>query len=179
MSSLLASSRITPGDAARTRYSSTVETRLFKYVFPALVSLVGTAVLIAMWPDGAASDRESWMLRAGLIAGWLLLNWLLQLSASNIKTVERCGDHLRISGGFKTISVPFSEVAGVSQYIITRPQMLTIKFTRKTEFGRKVQFIPDGRYLFSRHPIALEIERLAALASVSPQAVPTLLSQQA
>jgi hypothetical protein len=78
------------------------------------------------------------------------------------KVVSVEGPELVISNFFRTIRVPLKNVERVSGSILITPEVVQITFKERTEFGRKIQFMPHMRFFmgFNRSPVAKELREL-------------------
>ncbi|HEV2111381.1 MAG TPA: hypothetical protein VGT99_08510 [Gammaproteobacteria bacterium] len=83
-----------------------------------------------------------------------------------LKTVVLDGSELVISGYLSTIRVPLREVEKIGSNPLRSPEIISIRFSEKTPFGKKIIFMPSWRvtFGFSQHPVVKELEAMARVA---------------
>ena len=103
--------------------------------------------------------RNTWLIVLGNIAFLfytLLLFWPL-------KKVVIDDNNLYVSDFHTEITIPFSEIERVSEFVLSEPRRVTIRLKNPTRFGRKIVFLATYRAFafFSSHPIVSELRELA------------------
>lgn len=98
----------------------------------------------------AIEDSQSTLAAIGMLIFTVVTTaWLLKESWP-LKKVVLCGDQLRISGWLRRDTVPLENIATVRRgYFLANRHMhtVTLEFTKRTWFGRKVKFLlTGGRY---------------------------------
>ena len=80
------------------------------------------------------------------------------------KVVHIDGENLYVSNYRREITIPLADIDGVSDFILSNPRTVTIKLKKPSEFGDKIVFIAQYRWIvgFDSHPIVDELTRLAA-----------------
>ncbi len=79
--------------------------------------------------------------------------------------IDDANKRLYVSNYRKEISIPFSEIAHVSEFILSDPRRITIKLHHPTEFGQKIVFLSTyrfGGWLAGPHPIVKELQGLTS-----------------
>ena len=131
-----------PAGARKMRRISCWSTK-FQQLFPPTAS----AVLVALWFGLALFVRA---MGIGPVATWVWggaialavvasVAWLI---APRVRHVDVDEDRVRVSGVFRTATLPLSSVTSVTEWPKGRFHMAAIEFDHDTPFGRKVQFIP-------------------------------------
>src|SRR4029077_6432986 len=139
------------------RFLSFPYTVLWKFIFPAVwISGFGAgAVAVAFTGEG---DRRWIMPCVWIVASaWLL--WV----ALRLRPITLSGDTLYVSTYRREISLPIASICRVTQSYMFRPQTITLHTDCDTPLGRKFLFVAVGwPRIFSRHPLAIQLEELAA-----------------
>lgn len=124
---------------AKQKISSDI-TLLFKTVIAAVVlaSLVGST-----W-YGVADNGVSWKL-VGLVPGYLVFApigvYLLRL-----KHVTLTDDGIKVGNYFRTISVPYVEIAEARLFQARGCGFVTLRLRSHSCFGTRIQFMPNMSY---------------------------------
>ncbi len=142
-------------DAPRVVSQSTV---FWKFVFPGLwiVGFGAGAIASALFGESQGSSR--WV----ALGIWLVSSPLLVFFSARLRWVAISGESLRVSSYFREAAVPLSAVSRVTQSYLSRPQTLTVHVDRDTPLGRSFSFVAPGwPRIFSKHPLAIELEQLA------------------
>jgi hypothetical protein len=143
------------------RIVSSRSTVFWKFVFPALwiVGFGAGAIVSAL--ASAPGDASRWL----PLCIWLLGSAFLVWFSVRLCWVAISDGCLVVSTYFRETSVPLSAVSGVTQSYLSRPQTLTLRIDCDTALGRRFLFIAPGwPRIFSRHPLAIELERMSALS---------------
>jgi hypothetical protein len=100
-------------------------------------------------------------------AGWVLGTVCLVWLCAPLKRVRADDRALYVSNYLKEISVPVGLIDRVTENRWINIHPVTIHLSADTEFGRKIVFMPKARmaFVWSRHPVVGEIERLAQTAA--------------
>jgi acyl dehydratase len=153
------------------RRLSGLSTPFLKFVFaPIWILGFGAGVTIS-WLDpqglvaanpGEASAR--WWMTALFLAGTTFLYW----SGVSAKRVHISETGLIVSNFLVAETVPFSDIAEVSQFTWAHPRMVTVRFTRPTRFGDSIRFLP--RFALWSIPLADDavVSELSALSRRGP-----------
>ena len=124
-------------------------TPFLKFVFAPIWIVGFGAGVTLMWLDpqglvavdpNAASER--WWMTTLFVVGATLLYW----SGVSAKRVLLTDSGLRISNFFVAETIPFADIAEVSQFTWSHPKMITVRFTRGTRFGDSIRFHPRSRF---------------------------------
>jgi hypothetical protein len=151
---------------------SSLQTFLFKFIFPSLWIGGFSTSTAAMWgsflsgnnPNGAASEIK-YVFFALTIAGSAYIYW----SCIRLKRVRMDCHFLFISNYVKEIKVPLSMVKSVSEFRWDNAHPVTIRFMRPIDFGSSIIFMPKVRFFgfWSSHPV---VERIRSAAKLNCQA---------
>ena len=145
--------------AGTPRIVSSPSTVFWKFIFPGvwIVGFGAGAIVSAL--TSASGDFSRWL----PVCIWLAGSAFLLFFSVRLCRVAISDDCLLVSTYFREISVPLSAISQVTQSYLSRPQTLTVRVDRDTKFGRKFLFVPPGwPRIFSRHPLAIELEQIAA-----------------
>lgn len=65
---------------------------------------------------------------------------------------------------YKRVLIPMTNIKNVSQvFLMNNPEIVTIELKIPCDFGKKIRFIPEFRFLsFGEHPIVEELNRKVA-----------------
>lgn len=133
-------------------------TFFYKYIFPTVwISGFGAGtIFIGIGYFSGGNDGFPFF---PFLFAWIVVSGVLFWSGRRLKAVEMDADHLYISNFRKTIQVPRSAIAEVSQFVFMNPEMVTIRFKTTTEFGDRVSFLAHTRLfrMLSYHPIVAEL----------------------
>jgi hypothetical protein len=138
---------------------SSQSTVFWKFVFPGLwiVGFGAGAVVSAF--TSTPGDFSRWV----PVCIWLGGSAFLLFFSVRLCWVAISDGCLLVSTYFPEISVPLSAISQVTQSYLSRPQTLTVRVDRDTSLGRKFLFVAPGwPRIFSRHPLAIELEQIAA-----------------
>ena len=126
------------------RELSSLQTVLFKFVFPALW------VLVVGWD---AKDDLTFLIIWAV--GSTLILWL----SVRLKRVEIESGNLYVSNYVREITIPLTDVEHVTEVGWINIQPVTIHLRRATDFGDKITFMPKARFfgLWSSHPVVDEL----------------------
>jgi hypothetical protein len=154
--------------ATAPRIISSPSTIFWKFVFPGIwIAGFGAGVIVASL---ASTPRDSSRLLPLCI--WLLgsvfLIWF-SVRLCWVAISDRC---LLVSTYFRETSVPLSAIARVTQSYMSKPQTITVRIDRDTTLGRKFVFVAPGwPRIFRRHPLAIELEQIAAQSHSDSDAI--------
>jgi hypothetical protein len=145
--------------AATPRIISSASTLVWKFVVPGLwIVGVGTGAIVSTLTS-VPGEPNRWL----LLYIWLAGSPFILFLSMRLCWVAIGGGCLLVSTYFREISVPLSAISRVTQSYLSRPQTLTVRIDRDTPLGRKFLFVAPGwPRVFSRHPIAIELEQIAA-----------------
>lgn len=110
------------------------------------------------------ASPESWdrhgtrsFIGLAIVGGIAFLTWGL----TSLKWVSLDGDEIVISGYFKTIRVPVSNLKRVTARSWP-PEIVWLHFRKPTRFGATIAFIPIVRFFggFGAHPLMRELNAL-------------------
>lgn len=89
---------------------------------------------------------------------------LLLRLAWKLRSVAIDEDNLVVSSFTKSISIPWSEVVDVSEFLLSEPRIVTLHLRHKSDFGAKILFLaPYRSFAFLKpHPIVNEILQYSA-----------------
>jgi len=144
-------------------------TPLYRWVFPALLSIAAAIVVWRLARIGLPGRPAPWdVVMAVAIAAVLII---VARILDRGKRVWIDGQQLIVSDFRREIQVPFSAIRQVETARFWKPDRVRIRFNQPTRFGDSIVFFTSGRWLnFSaRNPVAEEIKRLVAVAE-RPQA---------
>ncbi|MEO6690024.1 MAG: hypothetical protein ABIS07_01510 [Dokdonella sp.] len=147
-----------------TKFLSSAQTFIMKFVFPAIwISMFGAATL-ALW-SGSMQARNGqnlpmemkWVFLFGWIAGSAMILWF----CAPLKRVRMDGAILHVSNYLREIAVPLTSIDRVAENRWINIHPVTIHFRRTTEFGDAIRFMPTARMFgfFSAHPVVAELEQ--------------------
>jgi hypothetical protein len=138
------------------RTVSSPYTFLFKFIFPPLwIGGFGFGTL-QLWlsPEtvvfngvrGGATREHQWLFLGALVLGAALLLW----HCTRLHRVRLTDGGLLVSNYFREISVPFGQIARVTQSRLSNPRTITLHLRGETPLGGKVRFFPSthGRLAF-------------------------------
>lgn len=77
--------------------------------------------------------------------------------------IDAPNDQLYVSNYRKEIAIPFSEIADVTEFILSDPRRITVRLRNETGFGKKIVFLGTyrfGGWLAGSHPIVKELREL-------------------
>jgi len=133
-------------------------TIIYKFVIPVFWLGVFGDGTISMFSHG---HKEALIFLVGLIVG----AFFLAITCFPLKRVRVNGDDLLISNYIKTVKVPVSAIEDVTESLFINIHPVWIHFRHKTEFGKKIMFMPVQKFiLFGSHPIVCELKELAKLS---------------
>lgn len=78
--------------------------------------------------------------------------------------IDQANQRLYVSNYRREISIPFSEIANVTEFFFSDPKRITIHLHNESEFGKKIVFLATyrfGGWLSGRHPIVNELQQMA------------------
>lgn len=141
-------------EAESRRIISSTLTPIYKLVFPTLwVGLFGFGAVAMLTGD----HPGKWTFVGMWVFGTLAFAWL----CFPLKQVEITPDRLRVSNLFRTIEIPFTQIAGVTENVFINTHPVWIQLKEPTSFGTKILFMPTFRFaFFSSHPIVKELRNL-------------------
>ena len=148
-----------PGDADATgrRELSSGATFLFKVVGSIVwFGLGGVAIVLSL------AIGEYSIVPFGI--AWLIATILVYVSCVRLKEVDVDDSNLYISGSTSQITVPLADVESVTHSPMIRRAFIT--FNHKTEFGRRIIFIPKTgrRDVDVPHATVKELAKLVSKA---------------
>jgi hypothetical protein len=101
------------------------------------------------------NSPAKWPFFIVFIVGSVFLSFCFRL-----KSVRIGNDRLQISNFLKKVQVPFANIERVYENKLINIRPVTIFFRERTEFGKKITFMPEARVLFfSSHPIIKELRK--------------------
>lgn len=92
------------------------------------------------------------------VFGWFIIYWFY----FRLKKVSVFGEFFYVSNFLKEIKIPITDVEKITENVFVNHHPITIHLTEKSEFGRKIVFMPTFRLFafFSSHPITEELRGL-------------------
>jgi hypothetical protein len=132
---------------------------MYTLVFPALTSVFG---LIGMVVGLVKIHTDAWFFA---IIFPLLVVWPLWF-ASRLKWVSIDENLLYVVGIGKEIQIPFSRVVRVKASRFQNPKTIGLWLKSSSDFGRKIIFVPQQRFLESLradHPLVDELKELVRI----------------
>lgn len=151
-------------------------TAFYKFVFPVLFAIGCVNVFFLIGPPWAIrglNSAQDWFVYVipFLFVGFTVwLGWGLRRV-----TIGAPNRQLYVSNYRKEISIPFSEIANVTEFRFSDPRRITIHLHNETEFGKKIVFLGTyrlGGWLAGPHPIVDELLKLSV--SDQPPRTPKL-----
>jgi hypothetical protein len=133
---------------------SSAWTPVYKFVFP--------AILLAGFLGFPVLSGEPWIWW-GLASPVMLLSLVLYyLFLAPLKVVRTDDEAFFVSNYRREVRIPFSQVDKITDNPRLNTKAITIHVRTKTEFGRKVIFMPtvDLSSFMSGHPMADELRDL-------------------
>lgn len=130
---------------------SSAWTPVYKFVFP--------AILLAAFLGFPIASGEPWIWW-GLASPVMLLSLVLYcLFLAPLKVVRIDDKAFFVSSYRREVRIPFSEVDKITDNPRLNTKAITIHIRTKTEFGRKVMFMPmvDLSSFMTSHPMADEL----------------------
>jgi hypothetical protein len=139
-----------------------------KFVFPALwIPGFGFGAFI-LWfglARGKHGELPPAALKYAFAIIWVLGTTFILWIAIRLKRVRLDGTNLYVSKWFREITVPFIEIASVTESKWIKGHPILIHFKNTSTCGRSVMFMPKLRLGFwSRHPIVAELRQIAGLS---------------
>jgi hypothetical protein len=146
------------------RTISSAQTFFAKFCIPPLlIGIFGTGIrgmfLGTLTDHGRPMDPTfKWVYLA-----FSILACSFTLLSARLKRIILDDGYLRISNFRREIVVPLRDIAEVTENRWINAHPVTVRFTKRTEFGDAVVFIPKARMfaLFSSHPIVDELREAA------------------
>ncbi len=138
------------------RSISSKATTVYKYVVPTITIIIIVIVLAVI--AGASVLVPVWF--TALYVVWsLCLTSMLFWMGSKLKAVSMDQSSLYVEEGSAEISIPFSDVAKVSQLNWIKPYPVVISLRDGHPYGKKVMFVPPMEGFFGawKHPIVEEL----------------------
>ena len=136
------------------RFSSSL-TFLFKYLF------------ILIWSGGFGAGTiglftQNRPEKYGFLLVWILGTSFILAVSYNLKVVFFDGTNFVVSNYLKSIAIPKSNIASVSENRLLNIHPITLHLKRPSEFGERIVFMPVQRFCipFGSHPIFKEIKEL-------------------
>ena len=149
------------------RRISSLLTFPYKFGFPALFGVVILNMLI--WQKWTLSSSDGFILIVAFLMPIAFLSVTFWMFGPVKKVLlDEKNQRLYVSNFRKEISIPFSEIASVSEFIFSDPARITIRLRSPSEFGQKIVFLGTyrfGGWLAGSHPIVEELPALAAEAA--------------
>jgi hypothetical protein len=134
----------------------------FQQLFPPIAGGLLTALCFAL--AFATKSTEIW-LAAIVFAVVVSALWRF---APKVRHVEFDGVNIRISGVFRSTTLPLSSITSVTERPTGGFHWATIEFDRVTSFGRRIHFIPRTQFVrggrLGWRRIAPVVQELAASA---------------
>lgn len=148
---------------------SSSQTFISKYVFPVLWSSMFGLGTLGLWlgifHDKSGGGPVEW-LRWLFLGVWIVGTAFVIWHSRRIKRVQVDEHSLYISNYFSEVMVPLTEVANLTESMLSRPKTITIEFHGPTAAGSRVVFIPKFRlFSFGTHPVIAELRALCEKAS--------------
>lgn len=146
------------------RRISSLWTVFHKFVFP-LIFVISCLNMWILWGPPTLINTESfppvWFFYLMPLVFLVFGLWL----ASGLKwvAIDAPNKRLYVSNYRKEIAIPFSEIADVTEFILSDPRRITIHLRNETEFGKKIIFLGTyrfGGWLAGPHPIVKELKGL-------------------
>ena len=134
-----------PDDA---KVISSFLTSIYKFIFPTV--WIGGFGFFAL--SLHASKHAYWPL--ALIA-WIVSSLAIYWGFIRLKWVAIDEENIYISNFIKMISVPLADIEEIEEHFLLGEHPVSITFSRKTEFRRKIIFMPKfylGCAFFMSHP---------------------------
>lgn len=132
-------------------------TPVWKFIFPvAWISFMGIGGIWSLTKI-FIEPFAIWML-----GGWVLGSAFIYLFASRLKKVSIDDQYLYVSNYRKEIQIPLSGIERVKETFLTDPKHIMIFLRSPSEFGSKIVFTPQTRFLgqWRRHPVVKELREI-------------------
>lgn len=149
-------------DNAMRQLSSSL-TFVWKFIIPLLwLTGFGIATVVVFRASEDASRPDGtwmhWLFLVAFIVGTVLIFW----AVARIKRVSLKRDKLIISNFRTEIDVPLKYVSHFKGSILLSPELIWIKFKRRTDFGESIVFMPPIRFRsgFTRPPMTAELNEM-------------------
>jgi hypothetical protein len=154
--------------AGTPRIVSSRSTIFWKFVFPGLwIVGFGAGAIVSVFTS-VPGEASRWL----PICIWLGGSAFLLFFSVRLCWVAISDGCLLVSTYFREVSLPLSAISQVTQSYLSRPQTLTVRVDRDTPLGRKFLFVASGwPRIFSRHPLAIELEEIAAQSQSASDAI--------
>jgi len=125
------------------RTLSAWSTLFLKLIFGPLWVLGFGGGVLMMWIDpqglvAAGGNEGRWEMTATFALGAAFFWWC----GLSLKKVAITSDGLRISNYVVSQTVPFTDIAEVTQFTWAHPRVVTIRFTPPTRFGAAIRYLP-------------------------------------
>jgi len=134
--------------------SSPIATFIDKFIYSAIS--IGVFGLGTLWLF-LEGRNERWV----FLIAWIALTVIIYYSCAKLKVVKVDDNLIYISNYFKEISVPYSDIEKVHEYIFTAPRVIRIEFKHNTVFGRTIIFVAKGIVFFLiSHPVVRELREM-------------------
>ena len=145
------------------RRISSMLTALYKFVLPVL--FVAGFFNVVIWRISNPVFFVGLPLAAFLIPLVSLSFILWNYGPAKKVLIDETNKRLYVSNYRKEIAIPFSEIASVSEFMLSDPTRVTIRLHSPSEFGQKIVFLATyrfGGWLAGSHPIVAELRGLVA-----------------
>ena len=136
-------------DIEKERLSS-LWTIAYKFFFPVLWIGVLSVGVGSMWMEGLANPANAGTpigVKVGMTAMLLVGSAFIYWTCVRLKRVYMDSRYLYVSNYFEEFHIPLSLVDHVTEFRWDNTHPVTIHFTRSTEVGMKVTFMPKMRAL--------------------------------
>lgn len=132
-------------------------TFLCKFGNPVFLAFVVVATI------GPLISIEPLLSLIAVIVATLLLV-VMHYTVMQFMVVEIDNENLYISNYFKDEVVPLENIRDVSEFVLSSPRLITVRFYDEIMFGKKIRFLGYSYIFlfFKSHPAAATIEGLKA-----------------
>ncbi len=145
------------------RQLSSKQTFLLKIILPIFFITTLTAMSLMLFFNFPANEFFPLMILFPVIALVGIIS--MYLTVMRYKKVSVDDEFLYVSNYRKEITIPLSNIGGVTEIKWVRTRPITIHLKTDSEFGRKIVFTPklNGFRVFAANPIIAELEKLAKI----------------
>jgi hypothetical protein len=144
---------------------SSMATLYFK-MLPVLWSSGFGLTTLLLWLDAARGpngEHAPTEFKFAFTAAWVI-GTAFAWSFTRLKRVRIDATHLYVSNYLEEISIPFSNIAKVTEDRWTNIHPITIHLKHATEFGDRITFMPPSRFFgWTTHPVVHELKQRAGI----------------
>jgi len=140
---------------------------LYFKLLPVLWSFGFGLGTIALWLEafrGKNNEPPPEGMKYIFTAVWAVVTIAAWRSCAGLKRVRIDGTRLYVSNYLEEISIPFSDIAKVTEDRWVNIHPVTIHLKNATEFGDRITFMPTSRFFgWTSHPVVHELKQLAGI----------------